>query len=610
MTLQKFWNNQTIPFFKMFGITFKKNLPITIIGIVLAVLIYPIYDLTQLGELGFSEVLGRNGFDVPEKMIIVWVISLVVAATLTVLNLSFLHSKKASDMFLALPINRGTVVLSRIASASVGSILPMAVSVFFTSIMAAVSGIEAEYILYLFNILLFTSIINICLIFIGALFMTLTGHTFDTVTSFLVTVAGLPILVTVVLYYASNMLYGFSDNLVSTKLIYGMSPVLSFATYGLTVIGNYPYVGRTFNAEYSSSYYIDYDTHNPYTLIFVIWVALSVVALILTFVLIKRRKSETAGEPYSFKFVPYFIQALVGVVAAIFLGEMFTNFEIGNITFTYILFALVGSTIASVVIGAIVNRGFKKTVKNIVIGVICGLVTISYGLVLKYDAFGFVSYIPESSEIQQASFNYYKGFTNYSFANTTYTEKEDIEALIEAQSAIIETRNTNSEIIGEMYIEYILTDGSRITRTYTTYNNASLEKINNLVKDEKFLNDYMVISDDIVTVYNCYYSSETDRYEEDPVITMNNTQAEEFGEAFIKDLRAGAGETLNPYSNYYQIDFRDTLYFHDKNHTELKEDEINRYYSVGQIRLNNKFTNTLKYLESIGADLSELVMTR
>ena len=91
---------------------------------------------------------------------------------------------------------------------------------------------------------------------------------------------------------------------------------------------------------------------------------------------------------------------------------------------------------------------------------------------------------------------------------------------------------------------------------------------------------------------------------------MSSIEAEAFGEAFIKDLREGAGETLNPYTSYYNIDFKDTLYFHDKHHTELKEDEINRYYSVGQIRLNKNFTNTLKYLESVGADLKDLVLTR
>ena len=42
MTLQKSWNKSNFRFFELFSFTFKKNLPIIIIGMVLSTFIFPI----------------------------------------------------------------------------------------------------------------------------------------------------------------------------------------------------------------------------------------------------------------------------------------------------------------------------------------------------------------------------------------------------------------------------------------------------------------------------------------------------------------------------------------------------------------------------------------
>lgn len=610
MTLQKSLNKSNFRFFELFGFTFKKNLPIIIIGMVLSTLIFPIYNLTSMTEKGFSEILGRDAYDVPGFLIVVWIISLVVAAILAVINLNFLHSKKASDMFLALPISRSGVILARLAAACVGSILPILSSTLLTSLLALFNGIEAEYIIYLLTCTLYMAVINICLIFIGSLFMTLTGHTFDTITSFLAVMAGLPVLVTIVLYYATNMLYGYSDNLINTKLIYGMSPVLSFALYGGNTIGNYPRLGRTHNSEYSSSYYVDYENENAYTVIFVVWLVLSVLALALTLILIKRRKSETAGEAYSFKFMPYVIQGLGGIIAAVFLGEMFTGFEGGNISVTYILFAVVGSCIASIIIGAIVNRGFKNTLKHLIIGVVCAALTIGYGVALKYDIFGFVSYIPKAEDVSTVQFGYYKNFTEYDLATTIYKDAEDIENFINVHNSIIETRNDNNEkgSISRIYIEYTLKNGKMVTRDYRLFDNDSKQELVKLVKNEKFLNNYTVMCDDIVTVYNEYYDSKTDRWVSNAVISFNEQEGMALAEAYIKDVRLGASETLNGFTSFYQIDFRDTMYFKDKNYEDLKSSEFN-VGTRSAIRINKNFENTLNYLEGKGVKIGNLIAT-
>ena len=610
MTLQKSWNKSNFRFFELFSFTFKKNLPIIIIGMVLSTLIYPVYDFTRIGEKGFSEILGRDAYNVPEFLIIVWLISLIVAAVLAVINLNFLHSKKASDMFLALPITRGGVVLARISAACVGSILPILSSTLITSFLALINKIEAEYIIYLLTCTLYMAVINICLIFVGSLFMTLTGHTFDTITSFLAITAGIPVLVTIVLYYASNMLYGYSDDLINTKLIYGTSPVLSFAIYGVNAIDNYPRLGRTFNSEYTSSYYVDYEQYNAYTVIFVVWLVLSVLALVATLILIKRRKSETAGEAYSFKFMPYVIQGLGGIIAAVFLGEMFTGFEGGNISATYVLFAIVGSCIASIIIGAIVNRGFKNTLKHLIIGVVCAVLTIGYSVALKYDAFGFVSYIPKAEDISSVQFGYYKGFSGYDLATTVYNEPEDIEMFVGVHNSIIETRNDNNQYTnGRISLEYTLKNGKTIVRDYRIYENDSNKEILKLVKNDKFLNNYTVMCDEIVTVYNEYYEPTTDRWESKAVTSLTEQEGKALAEAYIKDVRNGACETLNAYTEYYQIDFRETMYLKDKDHEDLKASDFN----VGircAFRINKNFTNTIKYLEQNGVDINNLKTTK
>ena len=85
--------------------------------------------------------------------------------------------------------------------------------------------------------------------------------------------------------------------------------------------------------------------------------------------LFKARKGETAGEAYSFKFMPILITMLVSVVGGFILAGILTGFFL-EITVTFWIFFVVCAILCAIAIEAITNRSFKNIKRSVVSGLV------------------------------------------------------------------------------------------------------------------------------------------------------------------------------------------------------------------------------------------------
>ena len=606
MTFPKSLNNS---FFNLYRFTISKNIPIIIVASILSFLILPLHSLTQENPIDLTKLLGDPFTELYSRLLIVFLIYISTSVILTIMNLNYMHSKKASDMFMALPLKRSSVYLARILATITGAVIPLFCSVIPTIILSLFTKTSFMGYHYLLRCVLMMIITNISLTFIGGFFMTITGHTFDAGISFLTFCGGLPILVSVALLYATNLLYGYTNELINTNIILGFSPVLSFAAYAIRCLGNTPPSSTIdFTNQYSYKYYDLNYNYNPYTILFIIWIVLAIAIFVVTLLLIKRRKTETAGTPYSFKFAPILVESLICVLAAFLLGELFTNFR-SDFNFTYIFYAFLGSLIAATIVGAVINRGFKKTVNSLIVGAVCASIALSYGLILKYDVFNFVSFVPSVDEVSSVTVYYSENGTNYGMATSTFTKPDSIKMITEAHKSIVENKNIEDDTLRSttLSLKYSLKNGKWLERDYNINNSASDNELNKIYKDSDFLNNAVIISDGFVSIYNNYYlvdkDKESSEYKSVPVITLTKQEAEELFKAYLKDIHSGAEESLSGIGRI-DLSFKNTAEMCDSKTNRL---EFKFVYGRNSMYINKMYKNTLSYLEEKGVNTNELV---
>ena len=133
MTFPKSLNNS---FFNLYRFTISKNIPIIIVASILSFLILPLHSLTQENPIDLTKLLGDPFTELYSRLLIVFLIYISTSVILTIMNLNYMHSKKASDMFMALPLKRSSVYLARILATITGAVIPLFCSVIPTIILS------------------------------------------------------------------------------------------------------------------------------------------------------------------------------------------------------------------------------------------------------------------------------------------------------------------------------------------------------------------------------------------------------------------------------------------------------------------------------------------
>ncbi len=593
------------PFWRMFLFTLKTNKSIITIGSIIALLAMPIFTIVSIfssnGEVGAAVVCGLG---------IEAVIAILMVAILTITNFGFLHNKSSSDMYYSLPITRKDLYLSRLFATIIGASIPSVLSLLVS--IAFLSGIN-DNISFTITVFKLLEYVILCVVMVAAIsiftsmFMLFTGQTFDALVSFFGINIGLPVLALIISGYLSSKLYG------ATSDIFGLVEVLNFTPLGKAAdfMINYIYKLTVYN---SSERVVDIGV--------IVWLIIAVLALILCISFSKKRRSEKAGESYAHPLLPIILQVIISAIVAFGMGELFsllTSFSI-----IYFIFAIIGSLLASVVLGAVINRGFKRIKKDLIIGGCSAVLVVAFGLSILGGFFGFETRVPNLNSVKKVVFRVDAGFDELS--GSVYTEAKEIGAVIDFHSAIIDKtmpKDTNiitgkpnnypfvvgstvgdGEVDLEKYnqycsfrVDYYLKSGKIVSRSYGGYFGYHCKKeLRAMLDTENYMNMFEIEKHieglHSTTIY--YYNNDASGDIAGPQISFE--KAIKLANSYREDIIDGVEERGVDFElSVSGINTIDNTPNSDGSHSVFDDEYGNLY-----LRLNPSFEKTIKLMKEYG----------
>ncbi len=433
------------PFWGMLKFTLRKNLGIIIIVTIAALLYCPGHFLTDLEY--YIERCNNSrysGYDMLQDfMYIVSVVAGILVTFFNFINFSYMYQKRSSDVFHAFPLTRSELLLSRMASSVIGTLVPvtvayaayMAMCIFNPWMMASLGQILMSYLHTLLVILVCSSF--------SAIFVVSAGSMFDLGLSFIGANAALLFVAAIIDMILEETLLGYSGN-NSHEIMKALSP-LYYSGMGLTNLNNIKLYGIS---NLTVRYII---TSVVYTTVF------TAISLLLY----NRRKAERGGQAYAFKYIFIICSILAGVCGGYIVGYIFASSDF-NIIFW--IFSAVGAILVCTVYGAVTNRGFKNIKTSIIIGAISALILPSVALMGITSCFGYTTYVPDADKVQSASISYFSESIEFKQKDIAWVK--DFHSEILESDALIARRNITGEQTRWIYFNYYMKDGSTVTRRF------------------------------------------------------------------------------------------------------------------------------------------------
>lgn len=523
------------------------------------------------------------------QMFDTFALSLLFAFILSIQGFGYLHNKRKTDMFGALPVSRRTMFFSKMISVITFSSIPFLIVMIALNVICAGNGL-AEICSFQDTLNMFVCIVANVSLF--GLLSVCCGKTSDTIISSIVINCAYPVSMFLIQLVPASLVFGYIPN-INKDLIFALSPITSFASLSC-----------------------------------IYWIVFSAVCIAGSFFLVKRRKAEAAQSHFAYKLpavaVKVLISFAVGIVFAYFFSLLFGS---GTTVFEgYMYFwigMILGSLVAYVVIQIILTHGVDGFLKGLIpYGAMIGVFAIVF-IVLATGMLGFESYVPNADEVKSVS------VTNGGplkidgkiVSDCSSENKEFIADTIKAHKKIVEYNNNNPQsifsmsannlrsalqrLISSYYIDdstfsvkYTLKNGSVVERDYG--NQYIYSEINRSYLDSKsyIINtNLLFLADD---KYACALEIENDSYEMGYDELTRKSQKDskvinELMEAVRKDYIEGKAIEDDDciYLTFYYCSLK------EYNHGYLPHQQ--------KIYVNDTFENTMKvlknnkkYLESIG----------
>lgn len=552
----------------------------------------------QAGTAEKEVWVGASYFTIFFTMLLGFVFTFVFS----IKEFSYLHDKRKTDMFGALPASRRTIFFSKLAAVVVQSAVPVILVMTFLAIMNGgtltnyfgMSGIfgvvEGEIPDKNLWYMMLEAVVGVIAnaVFLGFLSICC-GKTSDKILSYLIINAAYPISALFVQLLPGSFIIGYSVD------------INEFFTCALS----------------------------PYTAIWSInpayWGGFVVLFGALCFVLLPRRKAECAQSHFAFK-APLIITKVIvsfaaGMVVAYFFGIIFSAVNADKPAF--IIGWLMGSFIAYFVFQIIFAKGFKRFGWGMIPYGALVLFFAALMLVLSTGLFGYESYVPRVDEIESVSLVGDDVMYGVKAADGKITDKKQIEECIKGHQEAIELLKKqnpsfstmtfgqgllydNYSIINSDYLlfRYKLKNGTTVSRDYGMVDGGDIDFINSetylyntsalFLIDPKLCTDIYISSD-----YDEEHYEDYNEYDEDETRTLILIDGEEYAvdndalntreniikliEALKKDIVTygkGKGTTVCELElEYISVD----------SHTSEYEDVI----------VESNYKNTLSFLKSI-----------
>lgn len=300
---------------------------------------------------------------------------------------------------------------------------------------------------------------------------------------------------------------------------------------------NMDYSGRPYNR----SGWADYK---DILSIVLIYAAVALVLLGVSYLLYQLRHSEAAGDSVAFRWAKPIFRYLIAIVGGLALGMGlfwmvfdggFDRSRIGLLVCLLLMTVLCYFAADMLIRKSL--RVFKQGWKGMLAA--CGIVALLFAA-MSLDLFGYVRYVPDAAQVE--SVDVLIDAQSYAYG-ANCTDEETILAAINAQKAAIEQgRGEVYEDCNALHLTYILKDGTEVRRSYTVMHlekgSALHEALNALGNTESVTNQTLLrdaYEKDAKTVKGGYVYSDEGRCQ------LTTEQARTIYQALQRDVEAQAG---------------------------------------------------------------------
>ena len=373
----------------------------------------------------------------------------------------YMHNKRSTDLFHALPVQRSAMLLGRVLAGLTALYVPLLLNTGVTALIALFFDIEDKggQIGGLFLQVLGLMLVLAAAFLFCVLMAVCSGTTLDMVLSVIGVNLSFPILVYSCIYLIGCLLPGFSPSIdLGSTLFVALAP----------------FIGIFLHTTNSSTF-------------FVWWAILTVFLAFSSVYLYRKRKSETAENTFAFQIPKGLIRFLITAVGGFSLGYMLYWYY--SSTANFLIGMLLGSFAAHMVVEAIYSRGFTRMKRSLAgYAVFLGAFVIFYGVVAT-GAFGYVDRMPNLEDIESVTFEdytYYQEFGSDHFSiqgeqyetlaeqNPKLCQKENLEKVLAFHQSVIDFQkemgfpfSMNPETGGIQYqFVYHLKNGDTFRREY------------------------------------------------------------------------------------------------------------------------------------------------
>lgn len=469
-------------FFKThFKNTILENKKFLFIVSVLHLIGYPVIAFTIRY---YSEHLDNTDENYAIASCIALAIAILSGAIIAISIFNYLYKKSTVDMNLSLPLTTRQRFLSEYFAGLTIYIVPAIIGGLIGTVILLTGKHElmeiVKYTIYIGSVVIIGMILYYSL---TVLILSCCGSLFETILSTLLINAMIPASIYLLSYtIISNDSFGLSSNSLFLNQIFISSPIgnAAFIIYFFDNVNMYGNVNTNLYVHWLIP-----------TLIF------TVLIVLLSYFLYKKRKAEQVSKPYVYKFIYYailfFVTFCIISIFKVSTGSSDYTAQTNSTPIDASFFpAVMCSGIVFFIMEIISNRGFKKFWLSIL--KFAGTITCIYAVLLLCHAtngFGVNKYVPLESAVDNVIID----FDNTSTYNLPIRNKHTIHDVVSLHEKVIkekyEDKNTSHKEIPESELDQRIKNGAlatynrnNISITYYLKNGSILTREYN-VSDEQ-----------------------------------------------------------------------------------------------------------------------------
>lgn len=411
-------------------------------------------------------------------------IAILSGAIIAISIFNYLYKKSTVDMNLSLPLTTRQRFLSEYFAGLTIYIVPAIIGGLIGTVILLTGKHELmeflKYTIYIGSVVIIGMILYYSL---TVLILSCCGSLFETILSTLLINAMIPASIYLLSYtIISNDSFGLSSNSLFLNQIFISSPIgnAAFIIYFFDNVNMYGNVNTNLYVHWLIP-----------TLIF------TVLIVLLSYFLYKKRKAEQVSKPYVYKFIYYailfFVTFCIISIFKVSTGSSDYTAQTDSTPIDASFFpAVMCSSIVFFIMEIISNRGFKKFWLSIL--KFAGTITCIYAVLLLCHAtngFGVNKYVPLESAVDNVIID----FDNTSTYNLPIRNKHTIHDVVSLHEKVIkekyEDKNTSHKEISESELDQRIKNGAlatynrkNISITYYLKNGSILTREYN-VSDEQ-----------------------------------------------------------------------------------------------------------------------------